>query len=321
MDKNFKYDVFLSHNSYDKPRVRRLAERLKRSGLRVWFDEWCIPLGGIISIEVDNGLEQSRVLVLCISPTAIASAWVSLERSTAIHRDPTNEGRRFIPILLAHCDLPDALKRYKYLNYSDESDLVFNDLLNACSESSRELSHAEINILSIENSIYNSTDQPRFEIVITATNNYKQSFGWSGLTISVPTINSHELFHRTQIEVDGDDYESPTIYEPGSRIWRFHELKRPEEFPSECLLVESLNNLWQPDQTIFLRLVVIGQFEKINFSVRAWANYARGTDWTDVIGDPIWQSGKRRDQQGVPAYWHSITSLQHQIGNRNIPKA
>ena len=35
---DFSYDVFLSHTSKDKPRVRRLAERLKKAGLRVWFD-------------------------------------------------------------------------------------------------------------------------------------------------------------------------------------------------------------------------------------------------------------------------------------------
>lgn len=37
MSETFQYDVFLSHNHADKPRVRRLAERL-----RVWFDEWVI---------------------------------------------------------------------------------------------------------------------------------------------------------------------------------------------------------------------------------------------------------------------------------------
>lgn len=40
MSKDYPYDVFLSHNSKDKPRVRRLAERLEKAGLRVWFDEW-----------------------------------------------------------------------------------------------------------------------------------------------------------------------------------------------------------------------------------------------------------------------------------------
>jgi hypothetical protein len=35
-----QFDVFLSHNSKDKPAVRQLAEVLKGRGLRVWLDEW-----------------------------------------------------------------------------------------------------------------------------------------------------------------------------------------------------------------------------------------------------------------------------------------
>ena len=109
MAATFPYDVFLSHNHQDKPRVRRLAERLKQAGLqteagpRLWFDEWNVRSGDIIALKVDEGLEQSRVLLLCISPNALASGWVALERSTAIHRDPATEGCRFIPLLLAGC--------------------------------------------------------------------------------------------------------------------------------------------------------------------------------------------------------------------------
>ncbi len=123
---DFPYDVFLSHNHADKPRVRRLAERLKAAALRVWFDEWNIPKaeGKRMKDEselhpssftphplLDQGLEQSRVLLLCISPNALASGWVAVERSTAIHRDAANEGRRFIPLLLDGCDVPDTLRR------------------------------------------------------------------------------------------------------------------------------------------------------------------------------------------------------------------
>ena len=48
MPDNFSYDVFLSHNAKDKPRVRRLAELLRQVRLRVWFDEWIIKPSEII---------------------------------------------------------------------------------------------------------------------------------------------------------------------------------------------------------------------------------------------------------------------------------
>ena len=96
----FQYDVFLSHNQADKPRVRRLAERLRAAGLRVWFDEWVIQPGDDIYLAIERGLEASRTLVLCLSPAALGSDWAELERSTVGRgnlpfRDPANAGRRF----------------------------------------------------------------------------------------------------------------------------------------------------------------------------------------------------------------------------------
>lgn len=125
MSDAFTYDVFLSHNQHDKPRVRELAERLREAGLRVWIDESMVKAGDIITLAVEEGLEQSRTLVLCLSERALASDWVKLERSTAIHRDPANTGRRFIPLLLADCDLPKSSRRYKYVDFREETGMAF----------------------------------------------------------------------------------------------------------------------------------------------------------------------------------------------------
>nr|VFK22966.1 MAG: WD40 repeat [Candidatus Kentron sp. MB]VFK26571.1 MAG: WD40 repeat [Candidatus Kentron sp. MB]VFK74542.1 MAG: WD40 repeat [Candidatus Kentron sp. MB] len=128
---DFAYDVFLSHNAQDKPRVRRLAEKLKQAGLRVWFDEWNVQLGDDIYLSVERGLQDSRTLILCLSPRALGSDYVSLERSTVLFRDPTNTDRRFLPLLLEDCELPDTLRRYKYLDYQQEIEAAFAELLTA----------------------------------------------------------------------------------------------------------------------------------------------------------------------------------------------
>jgi hypothetical protein len=117
MTTEFQYDVFLSYNQADKPRVRRLAERLRDAGLRVWFDEWVIQPGDDIHLAIERGLEAARTLVLCLSPAALGSDWVGLERSTVLFRDLANAGRRFIPLLLADCKLPGTL-RYESLRRS-----------------------------------------------------------------------------------------------------------------------------------------------------------------------------------------------------------
>ncbi len=66
MPEGFFYDVFLSYSSTDRPTVRKLAERLKASGLRVWLDVWEIKPGDSIPAKVEEGLENSRVLILCM---------------------------------------------------------------------------------------------------------------------------------------------------------------------------------------------------------------------------------------------------------------
>src|SRR5437016_1769620 len=100
MPAQFQYDVFLSHSAKDKAVVRPLAERLRQDGLKVWFDEWEIRPGDSIPAKIEEGLERSRVLVLCMSANAFDSDWAQLEAGTFQFRDPLNKERRFIPLRL-----------------------------------------------------------------------------------------------------------------------------------------------------------------------------------------------------------------------------
>ena len=121
--KKFNYDVFLSYSSADDAIVRYVAEQLREVGLNVWFDKWIIKFGDDIYLSIEAGLEQSQILILFISSNALKSDWVSLERSTALFRDPTNKNRRFIPVVIDECEIPDILKRYSYLDLQHNQDL------------------------------------------------------------------------------------------------------------------------------------------------------------------------------------------------------
>src|SRR5271165_5147749 len=100
MPEDFQYDVFLSHSTKDKAVVRAVAERLRSDGLKVWFDEWMLKPGDNIPHKIEEGLEHSRVLVLCMSAHAFGSDWAQLEAGTFRFRDPLNQERRFIPLRL-----------------------------------------------------------------------------------------------------------------------------------------------------------------------------------------------------------------------------
>ena len=134
MSEPFNHDVFLSHSSKDKTKVRELALRLKKDGLRVWFDEWEIKPGDMISLKIEQALEKSRTLVLVMSTNAFASDWVTLERHTAIFRDPTNARRRFIPLRLDDVEIKDLLKQFAYVDWREKSKEEYAKLLTVITE-------------------------------------------------------------------------------------------------------------------------------------------------------------------------------------------
>lgn len=132
MTKQYQYDIFISHNSKDKAIARSLSMRLKKDGLRVWFDEWEIKPGDLVGFKVEKGLEQSRILILLMSEAAFDSQWVTLERQTQLFRDPMNRKRRFVPVLLENCKIPDMISQFAYVDWRKKSDDSYQKLLTAC---------------------------------------------------------------------------------------------------------------------------------------------------------------------------------------------
>src|SRR6185503_5362770 len=94
----------------------------KADGLRVWFDEWVIQPGDMIGLKIQRGLEHSRTLVLVLSANASESEWVTFESQTILFNDPTNQKRRFIPLLLDNAEIKDTLKQFAYVDWRQKSD-------------------------------------------------------------------------------------------------------------------------------------------------------------------------------------------------------
>jgi len=133
MPDSFHYDVFLSHSTKDKAIVRDVAERLRKDGLRVWLDEWVLKPGDSIPAKIEEGLEHSRVLVLCMSANAFGSDWATLESQTFRFRDPVNKERRLIPLRLDAGPIKGSLAQFLYINwFSEDHEQEYLKLLEAC---------------------------------------------------------------------------------------------------------------------------------------------------------------------------------------------
>ena len=138
MSAEFPYDVFLSRSSRDKAVVRAVAERLRQDGLKVWLDEWEIRPGDSIPAKIEEGLEHSRILVLCMSANAFGADWARLEAGTFRFRDPLNKERRFLPLRLDDAPIKGSLAQFLYIDWrAAERGQEYAKLLEACRPASR----------------------------------------------------------------------------------------------------------------------------------------------------------------------------------------
>jgi hypothetical protein len=137
VSRDFEYDVFVSYSSKDRAVVQQLAERLKDEGLKVFIDQKSIKPGNDIVQTLHEALVSSRVYVICLSPNAIESHWVLAEQSTVLLDDPGNRQGRYLPVLIADCDIPAPVRRFQHIDFRNRSNEAFATLLDACGGSKK----------------------------------------------------------------------------------------------------------------------------------------------------------------------------------------
>jgi tetratricopeptide (TPR) repeat protein len=129
-DSTHAWDVFLCHSSADKARVERLAEALVARGVRVWFDKTALTGSPSIPLAIEDGLERSRTLVLCLSPAFLESEWTAYERASSLYADPTNARSSLLLLELKACTPPRALAHFKRIDFRRYSDRRVDEIIS-----------------------------------------------------------------------------------------------------------------------------------------------------------------------------------------------
>ena len=62
-----EFDVFLCHNSKDKPEVKRIAEPLKAQGIVPWLDEWELRPGLPWQRALEEQIEHIKLVEIIIA--------------------------------------------------------------------------------------------------------------------------------------------------------------------------------------------------------------------------------------------------------------
>jgi len=123
MADDFKYDVFLSHNSKDKPAVENIARLLRDVyNLKAWLDKWNLVPGEAWQDALEDALDESQAFAVFLGPSGIGS-WENEEMRTAIEDRVQDPQRRVIPVLLPGAPdnkdlkLPRFLRRATWVDF------------------------------------------------------------------------------------------------------------------------------------------------------------------------------------------------------------
>lgn len=116
MVENPMFDVFLAHNSVDKPQVRVIASELRRRGLNPWLDEEQIAPGESFQDAIQKAIPQIKSAAICIGSQGLGK-WQLIELQTLISQFIERD-IRVIPVLLPGVDkIPDNLLFLQQFNW------------------------------------------------------------------------------------------------------------------------------------------------------------------------------------------------------------
>jgi len=123
-------EVFISHSGRDRAFVRKLAQLLKRHGIRSWFSEAHIAGAQQWHDEIGRALARCDWFLLVLSPHAVKSKWVKRELLYALQQDRYSE--RIAPVLRKPCDhakLSWTLASFQMISFTANFEAGSTDLL------------------------------------------------------------------------------------------------------------------------------------------------------------------------------------------------
>ncbi len=112
--------IFLSHNSADKPFVRKLASDINKNGHYAWVDMAEIKVGDSLIGKIEEGIMKCDYLGVVLSTNSIKSEWVTREVRVALSQEICGRKVKVLPILLERVQLPLFLMDKRYADFTEE---------------------------------------------------------------------------------------------------------------------------------------------------------------------------------------------------------
>ena len=124
------FDVFMCHNSEDKPAVIELAKRLRQQDIRPWLDLWELRPGLDWQDALETQIEQIATAAVFVGGNGIGP-WQAQEVK-AFLREFVDRGCPVIPVLLPDApdvpELPTFLKGKTWVDFRQAVPVPFGML-------------------------------------------------------------------------------------------------------------------------------------------------------------------------------------------------
>lgn len=137
-----RLQAFLCHSSGDKPIVRELYKQLMSDGFQPWLDEEDILPGQDWELEIAKAVRTSDVFIVCLSQKSFNRAgYINKEIKYALDVASIQpEGIIFIiPLKVQECEVPETLRKWQWLNYYEDSERGYRQLMRALHVRAKEL--------------------------------------------------------------------------------------------------------------------------------------------------------------------------------------
>lgn len=119
---DYAYDVFISYSHKDSQWVKNwLLPHLEDAGLDVIIDFRDFEIGVPSIVNMENAVQDSRHVLLVLTPNWVNSEWTDFEALLTQTSDPAGVRRRTLPLMLRDAELPPRLAILTYADFTDSS--------------------------------------------------------------------------------------------------------------------------------------------------------------------------------------------------------
>ena len=152
--------IFICYNRQDKQFVEQIASCLQDERFDLWYDKHSIIPGDEWIDEIQKGLNQSSIALICIGKHGISDGWQRKEITLALNRQ-VKKKINIVPVLLPGCtdkQIPESLSIHHFIRFNINSITGFVQSINNCYKQNRFDSIAPPNSLKTTKQIYNKED-------------------------------------------------------------------------------------------------------------------------------------------------------------------